>query len=203
MVRISNPADAGAAVRAARHATGLTQAELAARAGVGRQWLVNLERGHQRAELGKTLAVLNTLGIMLATRPTPPPPPGRTWLTIADAAEAIREELARGDTDFALRLLGRALSELQDLTDPTDRAAFLAEPPSTGDHRWDTLLAAAVARACRHTGITAPTWTRVEPLESWWFPVFDPVLVARTFQRTPVDFAALGIWLDERALQVL
>lgn len=203
MPAVRTASDTGAAVLAARRAQGLTQAELAERAGVGRQWLVAIEKGHDRAEIGKVLAVMSALGLHLTTRTTTTVPRSRTWLTAADTAEAIREELQRDDPDFALRLLGRALQEFGHLTDPAEQVAFLAEPPSTGDHRWDTLLAAAVARTCRKVGVTPPAWTQVPPLASWWFPVFDPVLVARTFQRTPVDFAALGIWLDERALQVV
>lgn len=86
--------------------------------------------------------------------------PRRTWLTATDAAEAIREELGRGDTDFSLRLLARALDDFRGLSDPAERAAFLAEPPSTGDHRRDTLLAVAVGRACRRASVAAPEWTR-------------------------------------------
>lgn len=203
MSAMRTAADVGAAVRAARRAQGLTQAQLAERAGVGRQWLVALEKGHDRAELGKAIAVLAALGLRAGTHAESTPPAGRTWLTATDAAEAIRDELDRGDTDFALRLLARALNDFRSLTDDVDRASFLAEPPSTGDRRWDTLLAAAVGRACRHASVTAPGWTRTPPLASWWFPVFDPVLTARTMQRTPADLASKGIWLDERALAVV
>ncbi len=203
MPAMRNAADVGAAIRAARRAEGLTQAQLAERAGVGRQWLVALEKGHDRAELGKALAVLAALGLRAGTHAESAPPSRRTWLTATDAAQAIREELDRGDTDFALRLLARALNDFRSLTEPDERAAFLAEPPSTGDRRWDTLLAATVGRACRQASVTAPEWTRTRPLTSWWFPVFDPVLTARTMQRTPADLASKGIWLDERALAVV
>ncbi|MDO5662555.1 MAG: helix-turn-helix domain-containing protein [Brachybacterium sp.] len=60
--RISTPHDLGAAVRDARTAAQLTQAELAERAGVSREWLIGLERGTRpRAELTKILHVLATL----------------------------------------------------------------------------------------------------------------------------------------------
>ena len=198
-----NANDVAATIRAARRARGLTQAQLADRAGVGRQWLVALEKGHDRAELGKVISVMGALGLTLTAREDTPAPANRTWLTAADAADGIREELERSDTDFALRLLGRALREFGQLTDPAEQAAFLAEPASTGDHRWDTLLAATVRRACRKAGVRAPEWTRTRPLASWWFPVYDPILTARTMQRTPVDLSTKGIWLDERALQVI
>ena len=129
-------------------------------------------------------------------------PVDATWMTAADVAEAVGEELARGDDDFAFRMLARGVADLRSRRRPADLARFLAPPPSTGDGRWDALLAAAVRRECRHRGIPAPAWTDVAPLRPWWFPLqASPLLTARTMQRTPVDFSVLGIWLDGNALE--
>ncbi len=150
------------------------------------------------------MATLDALGLELRTSARRPAgPPQRAWMTAADVAEAIREELARGDTDFALRMLLRGIADLRALLDPGDLAAFLAEPPSTGDHRWDTLLAAAVSRELRLRDLAAPRWTTVPALATWWFPAADPVLDARTMQRTPIDLSIKGIWLDANALETL
>ena len=59
----------GATVRDARRAAGLTQQQLATQAGVTRQWLIHLERGHPRAELYLVLDVLNVLGLTLTREP--------------------------------------------------------------------------------------------------------------------------------------
>lgn len=59
-------------VRAARVEQGGTQADLATRAGVGRRFVVDVEAGHPRAELGKTLALLRTLGIQPLAVPVAP-----------------------------------------------------------------------------------------------------------------------------------
>lgn len=53
----------GGVVRRARKEQGLTQAEVARRAGVSRVFVIDLEAGHPRAELGKALAVLDVLGL--------------------------------------------------------------------------------------------------------------------------------------------
>jgi hypothetical protein len=128
--------------------------------------------------------------------------PARAWMTASDAAEAIKGELHQGDDDFALRTLIGAINDFRELTDPADIRDFLRRPKPTGDRRWDTLLAAAVARACRPRGITAPKWTRRAPLTSWWFPSDGGgLLAARTMSRTPIDFSRLGIWLDASAFQ--
>jgi len=55
----------GQAVRRARKAMGLRQPELAAAAGVGLRFLVELERGKPTAQLGLTLKVLQALGLDL------------------------------------------------------------------------------------------------------------------------------------------
>lgn len=63
----------GAALRHAREQRKWTQSELASRARVGRQWLSAMERGtHDRAEIGKILAVISELGYEITL--TPPPP---------------------------------------------------------------------------------------------------------------------------------
>lgn len=125
-------------------------------------------------------------------------------MTAAEAATAIGVEVQRGDVTFALRLLARAIAVLRSLADrPADLAEFLTTPPTTGDRRWDTLLAAALGRECRRLGVAPPAWTNVAPLKSWWFPVPDPVLTARTFQRTPVELSVRGIWLDGSALEAV
>jgi len=55
----------GTAVRQARLAQGLRQDQLAAAAGVGLRFLVELERGKPTVRLDKVLAVLSALGCRL------------------------------------------------------------------------------------------------------------------------------------------
>jgi y4mF family transcriptional regulator len=65
---IRTPADLGAVIRDRRKRLGLGQAELAEKIGASRQWVVGIERGHSRAEVGLILRTLDTLGIRLETR---------------------------------------------------------------------------------------------------------------------------------------
>jgi HTH-type transcriptional regulator/antitoxin HipB len=55
--------DIAASVKARRRALKLRQADLAAAADVGVRFLIELEAGKPTAQLGKTLAVLNALGL--------------------------------------------------------------------------------------------------------------------------------------------
>ena len=70
MPRIDSAAGLGSVVRAARVQRRMTQQDLALAAGVSRRWVVDLEAGKPRAELGLVLAVLTTLGVPL-TADTP------------------------------------------------------------------------------------------------------------------------------------
>jgi HTH-type transcriptional regulator/antitoxin HipB len=83
--------DLGAAVREARSQQNLTQAELARRAGVSRDWLVRLEQGHPRLEVQLVLDVLSAAGLALTAVPQPP--------EAVDQAEATWDRLFPQLTD--------------------------------------------------------------------------------------------------------
>ena len=66
-----SPQQIGQLVRGVRRAQGLRQDQLAAAAGVGVRFLVEVERGKPTAQLGKVLAVLDALGCKLRIEAPP------------------------------------------------------------------------------------------------------------------------------------
>jgi HTH-type transcriptional regulator/antitoxin HipB len=66
-MRLRTPADFGAVIRDCRLQLGLSQQALASKAGVSRQWIVELEKGKPRAPLGMVLGAMNALGILLTS----------------------------------------------------------------------------------------------------------------------------------------
>ncbi len=94
------------AIRRARKEQGLTQAVLAERAGVSRLFVIELEAGHPRAELGKTISVLDVLGM----NPFVPAAGGATAepyqppFVVADSLSALRGP-ASGEVSLPNRLL--------------------------------------------------------------------------------------------------
>jgi HTH-type transcriptional regulator/antitoxin HipB len=70
---VKNPRDLGLLIRDRRRALRLDQGSLAARVGVSRQWLVQVEKGKARAEVGLVLRTLNALGMSLDVVVAPPP----------------------------------------------------------------------------------------------------------------------------------
>jgi HTH-type transcriptional regulator/antitoxin HipB len=63
--RIYNTASIGHAIRHFRRRAGLTQAELAERAGLNRTYLSNLEQGHETEQLRRILVLLRHLGVRM------------------------------------------------------------------------------------------------------------------------------------------
>ncbi|HEX4267673.1 MAG TPA: helix-turn-helix domain-containing protein [Steroidobacteraceae bacterium] len=58
-----NPEQLGRAVRLKRREKGLSQSTLAAQLGVERKWVIRLESGNPKAELGLVLRVLDALDL--------------------------------------------------------------------------------------------------------------------------------------------
>lgn len=76
---IRTPADLGALIRDRRRHRGMDQQTLARKIGASRQWVLEVEKGKPRAEVGLVLRALDALGVALsvsrAGKPTFPPDP--------------------------------------------------------------------------------------------------------------------------------
>ncbi len=64
-MNIRSPLEVGLIIRERRRKLGMNQAELARRIGVGRHWVIAVERGKSRAELGLVLRTLVALDLTL------------------------------------------------------------------------------------------------------------------------------------------
>jgi len=67
---IRTASDLGALIRERRLKLGLDQIDLARKAGTSRKWLVEVENGKPRAEIGLILRTLTALGVALAAADT-------------------------------------------------------------------------------------------------------------------------------------
>ena len=70
-MRIRTPTDLGALIRDRRIKLGLDQQSLAQKVGVSRQWIVEVEKGKPRAEIGLLLRTIDALGIQLTRTRNP------------------------------------------------------------------------------------------------------------------------------------
>jgi HTH-type transcriptional regulator / antitoxin HipB len=65
-MKVRTPIDFGSAIRDRRRRLKLGQDELAARVGVSRKWIIDVEKGKPRAEIGLVLRTLDALGLRLS-----------------------------------------------------------------------------------------------------------------------------------------
>ena len=63
------PKQIGSMIRDTRKRLGVTQKDLALTAGTGLRFVIDLEKGKETCELGKSLRTLQTLGITLTLMP--------------------------------------------------------------------------------------------------------------------------------------
>jgi HTH-type transcriptional regulator/antitoxin HipB len=63
---LRTPIDFGFAIRERRRQLGLDQEELAKRIGASRKWVIEVEKGKARAEIGLLLRALDVLGLRLS-----------------------------------------------------------------------------------------------------------------------------------------
>lgn len=121
---------------------------------------------------------------------------------LAATAHALRSWVDAGATEAeTLRLIIQASDDFRRLTTSEERVAFLSEPGSTGDPRYDALLAGLAVHLAATSGMTTtPAWTR-EPsrylTRFWWFGLSDDSgLQAYWYQRTPACLRARGIMFN-------
>jgi HTH-type transcriptional regulator / antitoxin HipB len=67
-IALRNPEQLGRAVRLKRQEKSLSQNALAAQLGVGRKWVIHLESGNPKAELGLVLKALDALDLRASLR---------------------------------------------------------------------------------------------------------------------------------------
>ncbi len=63
----------GELLRERRRELGLSQAEVAAKVGASRQWIIELEKGKERAELGLAFKLAEVLGVQFKAQKRTPP----------------------------------------------------------------------------------------------------------------------------------
>lgn len=122
--------------------------------------------------------------------------------SIADVALEIATCLAECDEAAALRLAFRCV-ELFERAPLGERMYMVAqEPPSTGDARYDAMLAAIAEYLCAREGMLAPAWVEDSRrfLDQWWFVSGIRSLHADAIVHSPISFARRGVFITAGAL---
>jgi hypothetical protein len=75
------------------------------------------------------------------------------------------------------------------------------EPPSTGDERWDTLLAALAEHLAAGQDAAPPPWAELRVLRQPWFPAELQIQRAEALVWAPAAFRKHGVYLSGRDLE--
>jgi transcriptional regulator with XRE-family HTH domain len=130
----------------------------------------------------------------------------RGWMTPQSTSREISRALRKGDELWALKMTLQGRDHLRELLRRDDGAgqAWATAPRSTGDARWDALLAALTEHEFEAAGRTPPHWAdakdkRLEAHVEWVLPslLFDEAEVRAA---TPAWLAEHGVYAAERDL---
>jgi transcriptional regulator with XRE-family HTH domain len=182
-------------VRGARHAAGITQLELAARAGTAQPAVAAYESGGKTPNLATLGRLLDACehDIEVLARPRM----RRGAASLAELAQTIEEDLAHGHDQDALRLLFGFADDFRGSSRPGRIALLRDAPPGTGDARFDAALAGVAEFFASEGAILAPAWVN-EPgrfVEPWWFVASRPAFHAYVLAHTPAVFARHGVFI--------
>jgi len=182
-------------IRDARQAAGITQLELAARAGTAQPAVAAYESGGKTPNLATLERLLGACehDVEVLARPRL----RRGAASLSELAQIIEQDLEQGHEQDALRLLFGFADDFRGSSRPGGIALMADEPASTGDARFDAALAGLAEFFAAEGTIPAPAWVDgvdrfVEP---WWFVASRPAFHAYTLANTPAVFARHGVFI--------
>ena len=185
------------ALRSERQSSGLTLAAVARATGTSATNVSAYERGAKHPNRATTDR------LSAAIRAGSDSPIHRSRLvTVPAAAAAIRAGLRHAwSTADLLRVVREMRSNAKHLRGEADHTAFYAQPSTTGDRRWDALLAGVTEMDALREGRAVPAWARGHDLPHLWFVGSRPSLHAHSLVHTPSSLAVRGIVLDGASLE--
>ncbi|MHB8247229.1 MAG: hypothetical protein ACYDGN_18180 [Acidimicrobiales bacterium] len=122
-------------------------------------------------------------------------------MTVGKLASEVRQSLAAGEgRGSTLRLVRQFLMDLGRAEDPAE--LLHDDPESTGDQRWDALIAGVAEDFALHHGIEAPEWV-FEPSRfstPWWFVTTIEAMRPTAIVETPAALANHGVFISRASL---
>lgn len=191
-------------LRQARVERGLSQADVAERIGTTQSAIARLESGRSDPRLSTLGRYADVVGARLSIGEAENRTP-----SLEATAMAIRRSLAERDADDAFRQVIQFVDDAGRADVVTARAAVRLEPESTGDKRWDALLAGIAEYVSRRAGFPVPGWASAPGrfLRRFWFVIEDitgrpsPGLAALSFASSPPELASRGVFIDRASLE--
>jgi transcriptional regulator with XRE-family HTH domain len=182
-------------IRDARHAAGITQLELAGRAGTAQPAVAAYESGSRTPNLATLERLLAACEYDIELSASPRMRHGAS--SLAEVAQTIKEDLEQGRERDALRLLFGFADDFRGSSRPGRIALLRDEPCGTGDARFDAALAGVAELFASEGAVPAPAWVDGAErfVEPWWFVASRPAFHAYTLANTPALLARHGVFM--------
>jgi transcriptional regulator with XRE-family HTH domain len=182
-------------IKNARQAAGITQLQVARRAGTTQPAVAAYESRARTPTVATLERLLDACEHDLEMQALPRVRRGAA--SLERLAQTIAENLGEDRERDALRLLFGFADDFRGSSRPGRIALLREEPPPTGDARFDAALAGTAEFFAREGAIAAPSWVD-EPsrfVEPWWFVASKPAFDAYTLAHTPAVFARHGVFI--------
>ena len=187
--------DISTLVRSARQAAGITQLELAGRAGTAQPAVAAYESGVRTPNLSTLERLLGACehDVEMLARPRV----RRGAASLAELGQTIAEDLEQSRESDALRLLYGFADDFRGSSRPGRLSLIRDEPSSTGDPRFDAALAGVAELFAAEGTLPAPVWVNGASrfVEPWWFVASRPSFHAYTLANTPAVLARHGVFI--------
>jgi transcriptional regulator with XRE-family HTH domain len=182
-------------VRNAREAAGMTQVELADRAGTAQPAVAAYESGARTPNLSTLERLLGACehDVELLAHPRV----RRGASSLAELGQTIAGDLEQGRESDALRLLYGFADDFRGSSRPGQISLLRDEPSSTGDARFDAALAGIAELFAAEGALVPPAWVNGADrfVEPWWFVASRPAFHAYTLANTPAVLARHGVFI--------
>jgi transcriptional regulator with XRE-family HTH domain len=127
---------------------------------------------------------------------------GKGLVTTPQAAAAIRFGLRHDWTpEELLQVVREQRAHAKWVSHPIDQRVFFARPSTTGDRRWDALLAGSIEEMAARRHVHLPERTTGVRLEQTWYVTDDPARHDFLLAHSPEPFRSRGVMIDPGALE--
>jgi len=182
----------GWTMRESRRASGLTAKQVARATGTSETNVAAYERG-DKVPNGTTRSRMEAATSAGAASPVFV----HNLLTVPSAAAAIRKGLRQGwRTSDLLRVIRESRSNAKWVEDRKDLAVFFSPPSTTGDRRWDALIAGSTEDLSFQYERSAPEWTVGHVLQTFWFIGSNRAYDTYALAHSPASLKIRGVMMD-------
>ena len=184
-------------LRKLRRAAGLTARQVASAIGTSETNVAAYERGDKRPNPATRSRILAACEAGAASAIFV-----NRLLTVPGLAAAVRKGLqGEWPTRDLLRLVRESRANSRWAERPADLALFFAQPSTTGDRRWDALIAGSAEQLTLQRAVPVPHWVAGHGLPTFWFVGANRAFDAYAVARSPASLKVRGVMLNPAHLE--